>query len=419
MSAPQPALSVSTALTMAQDAVDGLGALWLEGEVFEYHGPYRGSGHYYFKLRDQDSQLDVKIWAGTARRALKCELEEGRRIRVHGCFDIWNKRGSLSFVIDQVEDVGGGDLARRFEELKQKLRDEGLFEPERKLPVPLRPTTLALLCAHPSAASADFLQTMREGAAPCRIWLVPCRVQGEGAAGELVIALARAVAAKPEVIVLSRGGGSLEDLWAFNEESLVRAIADCPIPVVNAVGHESDFTLCDFVADERCKTPTAAAWRMCEGWHEARRLIERLGENLRVAMTAVLDERQRDLRDLSRSLQEQRPQRRLERLRNRISHAQQALFHALDRRLSGLRPRLEGLRPRLAAASPSALLERGYALVEIPGREGFLRNAEHAPSGARLHIRLARGALDATVDSNHFPENKVPRTGTTEPDRGQ
>ncbi len=398
-------LSVSSAVSLAQDAVEALGLICLQGEIFGYSGPYRGSGHYYFKLRDADSQIDVKIWAGAAKRALKCELEEGREVKVRGKFDIWNKRGSLSFVIDQVEDVGGGDLAKRFEQLKQKLRDQGLFDPENKQSIPPRPRKIALLCAHPSAASADFLQSVKESGAPCEIWLSACRVQGDGAAGELVAALSQAISAKPDLIVLSRGGGSLEDLWAFNEESLVRAIAACPIPIINAVGHESDFTLCDFVADERAKTPTAAALRICEGWSEVRRHSLRLAEQMEDSIQEMLADAQLNLRGLSQSLSNQSPERRLDRLRNRLSHAHQALNHAVDRKMMGLRPRLEGIHPRLEAASPVALLSRGYALVEVEGQTGFLRSANSAPVGAKVNIKLADGQLGARVEEQNLSES--------------
>ncbi len=420
---PRQALTVHEAIAAAQDALEELGGLWIEGEVFEYRGPYRGSGHYYFKVRDEDAQLDVKMWAGVARRALRCELAEGQKVLAHGRFDIWPKRGNLSFILDQVEDAGAGDLARRFEALKQRLREQGLFDAARKRPLPRRPRTVALITAHPSAAAADVLRTLEERAAPLTVWLRPARVQGAAAVPDLVEALAEASRARPDLVLLARGGGSLEDLWAFNEEAVVRAVADCPVPVMNAVGHESDFTLCDFAADERAKTPTAAAVDLCQGWLDARQRVAGLAAGLEGAAAGELEHRARQLRELRLLLREQRPSRRVDRLRDRLGQLHAELVLAGERRVERLRLRLEragrslagrspavraglerqrlaGLGARLEAGSPTALLQRGYALVERPGLPGFLRRAADAPLGAAIRVQLAEGALDARVEGH-------------------
>ncbi len=432
---------VEQAVGAAQDALDGLGGLWVRGEVFEYRGPYRGSGHYYFKLRDANAQLDVKMWAGTARRGLRCELAEGMQVLAHGRFDVWPKRGNLSFVLDEVIDDGAGDLARRFEQLKQRLRAEGLFEEARKRPLPARPGRVALITAHPSAAAADVLRTWEEGAAPFRVLLRPARVQGAEAVADLCAALEEASRARPDVVLLARGGGSLEDLWAFNEEAVVRAVAACPVPVVSAVGHESDFTLTDFAADHRAKTPTAGAVGLLEGWREARRRVTALGDEMEDGALAAVAARRQALDRLRLLLREQRPSRRVERLRDRVERLHGELGLGLERRLrrararleraarrlaaappaGAARPRLErsvralraagpaaglqraglrleGLGSRLRAGSPTALLERGYALVEAEGRPGFLRRAGEVAPGERIRVRLAAGELAATVD---------------------
>ncbi|RMH02114.1 MAG: exodeoxyribonuclease VII large subunit [Planctomycetota bacterium] len=422
--APQrEALGVAEAVAAAQAALDGLGEFWIRGEVFEYRGPYRGSGHYYFKLRDEEAQIEVKMWRGNAVRGLRCELAEGRLVLAHGRFDVWPRRGNLSFVLDRVEDAGAGDLARRFEELRRRLLAEGLFDEERKRPLPARPRRVVLITAHPSAAAADFLRTLEEMRAPVRVWLRPARVQGEGAAADLVAALAEAARARPDLVVLSRGGGSLEDLWAFNEEPLVRAVAAAPIPVLNAVGHETDFTLCDFAADARAKTPTAAAVAVAEGWLEARAHLAALGERLGAAARERIDLERTRLRELRLLLREQRPERRLERFRDRLELLHGELERGVRNRLAAARLRLErllrrlaaagperplalarqrltGLAPRLAAASPEALLDRGYALVERRDRPGFLRDPAAAPPGTGLRIRLARGSLRARVEAS-------------------
>jgi exodeoxyribonuclease VII large subunit len=436
-------LSVSEVIEQARQALDlQIGRVAIEGEVFEYRGPH-SSGHYYFKLRDPESSLEVKMWRGVAARGMRCELQEGRTVLAFGRFDIWSKRGSLSFLLDQVDDLGAGDLARRFEELKLRLRAEGLFEESRKLPLPVRPLKVALISAIPSAAAADIQRTFDDLHAPFRVLEFPCAVQGEGAATQLAQAIARASAAQVDVILLARGGGSLEDLWAFNQEILVRAIAATSVPVVSAVGHEVDFTLCDFVADKRAKTPTAGAALLCADWLDARRQLLQMARRLPLAMQAQLSTakiRQREsacqlpkaiaqatlaaraqMQTARAVLHAQAPGRRLERYRRQIhqnelrfSFASQAM---LKTALSGLtrqarrlhpappaqqqllfRQQLQALQARLQAGSPQALLQRGYALIEIEGQDGFLRDSLQAEKGASLKITLAKGHLRATVE---------------------
>ena len=413
-------VSVTELIDRARVALDdGVGRIAIEAEVFDYRGPH-SSGHYYFKLRDSDSSLDVRMWRGVAARGLQCDLKEGRSVLAIGRLDIWSKRGSLSFLLEQVRDIGVGNLAQRFEELKNRLRAEGLFDPERRVPVPARPQKVALITAQPSAAAADILRTLEELQAPFELLLLPSRVQGEGAAAELVSVLTQAIAAKPDVILFARGGGSLEDLWAFNEEVLVRAISDCPIPVICAVGHEVDFCLCDFVADERAKTPTAGAARLCEGWREARIHLTDLARRFLLSAEQHVQEAQLDLKGWRLQLQAQSPESRLERFRRRIHENEMRIAFSMETSLGrsrhaltslarlmescGPKPRmklhkqnLEAWSARLEAGSPTALLQRGYALVELEGQPGFLRDVKDVEVGQTLHIALAQGTLQADV----------------------
>ena len=437
-------VSVSELIERARTALDhAVGMVAVEGEVFEYRGPH-SSGHYYFKLRDGDASIDVKMWRGTAARGMRCSLEEGRAVLGIGRLDVWPKRGMLSFLLDEVHDLGAGDLARRFEELKRRLLQEGLFDDARKLGIPERPRRVGLITAQGSAAAADVEQTWQDLGAPFEVVPLYSRVQGQGAELDVARALEAAVREQVDVVLLTRGGGSLEDLWAFNEESLVRAIAACPIPVVSAVGHETDFTLADFVADLRCKTPTAGAARLVEGWMRARLRLQRLGERLADAGLAHWELAQerfaiagealpeswtaqrhtlRDRYERARMvLQTQRPDRRLARAQQRLAENELRFFHASEaaraRRqhrvqrlgqrlltvgpsqgLVGLQRALAGQRARLEAGSPTALLARGYALVERPGQPGFLRDAAQVQSGDSLRIRLAAGEIAATVDA--------------------
>ncbi|KAA3604520.1 MAG: exodeoxyribonuclease VII large subunit [Planctomycetota bacterium] len=446
-----PVFSISQALHRVRDLLEyDLGSLWLKGEVFEYRGPYRGSGHYYFKLRDRDAVMEVKMWAATARRGLRCELQEGREVLARGHFDVWPKRGQLSFLLQEVEDLGAGDLARRFEILKARLQAEGLFDAERKRLLPLRPQRVALITAFPSAAAADVLQSWQEARAPFQVWVRPARVQGAEAVADLCMALAEAESIRPDLILLCRGGGSLEDLWAFQEEAVVRAIADCQVPILCGVGHETDFSLADFAADERAKTPTAAAHRTVEGWRQARRQVDSLAEALQAAVLATLQVPHRRLDRLARNLRGQAPDRRLERRRRDLLQWELRLSQIVDQgmlqsgrrlsaaaqafqmqhpgpkcrltrtRLQGLakrlplscehalaasQNRLQSLAARLQSASPSTWMERGFALVERPGKDGYLRQADQVQAGEAIHVRLASGSLDATVETV-YPEPK-------------
>lgn len=413
-------VSISGLIERARLALDShVGRLAVEAEVFEYRGQH-ASGHYYFKLRDEESSIDVKMWRGVANRGLHCRLQEGRSVLAIGRLDIWAKRGTLSFLLDEVHDLGAGDLARRFEELKKRLRLEGLFDEQRKQAIPLRPQKVCLITARPSAAEADILRTFADAQAPFELEFIASKVQGEGAAEELVRALHQAVAAKPDVILLARGGGSLEDLWAFNEEVLVRAISDCPLPVITAVGHESDFTLCDFVADERAKTPTAGAARLCQGWQQALRDLRTLGARLKAATADHLRQAGQALHLRQLQLHGQSPSRRLERYRRHIHENELRIVHAVEqmlqrantrfqrgsqglraagpgRRMQQLQQRLSGLGARLNAGSPQALLQRGYALVQTEQDGPFLRDAATVSLGQNLRIALASGQLQAEV----------------------
>ena len=400
---------------------DGVGDAWVEGEIFEYRGAHR-SGHSYFKLRDADATVQVILWRNVAARALQCELVDGMKVLVHGRFDVYPARGSLSFLLDHVEAAGGtGDLARRFEEIKRRLQAEGLFDPARKRPLPERPRRVVVVTGRDSAAEADVLRTLRASGAPLQVLVRHAAVQGRGAAEELVQALADAVSVRPDLVLLTRGGGSLEDLWAFNEEVLVRAVASCPVQVLCAVGHETDFTLCEFAADLREITPTAGAATLTAGWQRVRARVVAQGDALQDAAEDALSMRRTALDRALRGYLAQAPARRLDRARMAVGSAEQRLVHAGSRRLAEARRRalgvarrverggpvrrlervqgrLQALGERLEAANPLALLERGYAVVEVAGRPGYLRDPATVASGDALHIRVARGGIDARVE---------------------
>ncbi len=420
-----PLLTVSGLLETARSLLDGeIGSVWVEAEVFEYRGPHPGSGHRYFKLRDARSSMNVILWRGTAARALSQEIEDGQKVLARGRFDIYPARGSLSFVIDRIKKSGVGDLAQRFEELKQKLRAEGLFSQDRKRMLPDYPQRVVVITGKDSAAEADMLHVFQQMRLPLQILLRYARVQGEQAKDDLIQALQEAAAVHPDFIVLSRGGGSLEDLWAFNEEDLVRAIAACPVPVLSAVGHEVDFTLSDFVADERAITPTAGARWVLESWEEGLEALHHVGKRLQHVGGQLLPRQKQRFHHQMQRLLSQEPAQRLQRWRLGCQHAEQRLCAAASLLLSARRERLLNLgnnlafagpakslalqrvtlqkaQARLQAGNPKALLERGYALVSVAenGREAaYLRDPKQVQIGTPLQIQLARGNLRARVE---------------------
>lgn len=418
------ALTVSGLLETARSVLEGeVGRVRVEGEVFEYRGPH-ASGHYYFKLRDAGASVPVILWRGSAPRALKCRLEEGMKVVVEASFDIYLQRGSLSLILHRVEESGRGDLAARFERLKARLQAEGLFDPASKRVLPERPRRVVIITGRDSAAEADILHSIRARPRALQVHLRYARVQGEGAAEELVAALQDAAATRPDLILLSRGGGSLEDLWAFNEEVLVRAVHACPVPVLSAVGHELDFTLCDFAADGRAITPTAGACEVVRGWQEAAETMQELAAELEACMAERLQRWQRLLERRRHRLALQSPSQRLERLRSRFHHAEQTLQVAGERlvsprreacrgkawrllrqgpedRLQRLSARLEMARARLTAGDPRQLLQRGYALVERvdaeDGEHGYLRTSAGLLVGQGVRVQLAEGHFRAEV----------------------
>ncbi|MCP4094271.1 MAG: exodeoxyribonuclease VII large subunit [Planctomycetes bacterium] len=419
---PRQVMSVSGLLEAARSVLEtDIGPVWMEAEVFEYRGPHRGSGHYYFKLRDSEASVSAIMWRGVAARALKGDIKEGQQVLVRGRFDIYSARGTLSFVLDHVENVGAGDLSARFEQLKKQLHGEGLFDAERKQELPERPKRVVVITGRDSAAEADILRTFEDGGAPIHILMSHVRVQGEGAAGEIVVALDQAARIKPDLILLSRGGGSLEDLWAFNEESLVRAIAACPVPVMSAVGHEVDFTLSDFVADARAITPTDGAQQISSSWIDARQQTQALAEDLPAAIKRLMREKHFQLNRAMRAFLAQAPGRRVERARVRFGHAEQALCSAAQKsvaksherlqrsarrllhagpqqRLQQVAGRLDKALAQLDAGDPRALLARGYALVQVEGESAFVRDPAQVEAGTLLAIQLAAGKLGARVE---------------------
>jgi exodeoxyribonuclease VII large subunit len=411
--------------------------IWVAGEISGTK--ILTSGHCYFTLKEKDSQIRCALFKGIMR-FLKFKPLDGVAVLARGRVDVFAPRGEYQIIVEQLEPQGHGALQLAFEQLKRKLGDEGLFESARKRPLPVFPRRIGIVTSPRGAVIADMLHVMERRFPGLHIRLFPALVQGEGAADELVRGLNFfSQSAWAEVVILARGGGSLEDLWAFNEERVARAIAACSVPVISAVGHETDFTIADFVADLRAPTPSAAAelvictrdellGRIADG---TRRVLQALRYRLALLLRRIeqqgigrpeailhrsinrryqmLDDKTARMRDAlrraitarglrRRALEERlrffdvRP--RLERNRNRLDSAHAAAVRVIGLRLAGKRSRLENCVARLEQLSPLRVLERGYAIVQMKNG-GILKDPAVVSPGAPLEIRLARGSLEA------------------------
>lgn len=394
---PPPAEPKVWSVSQVNRAVKGLlesnvEPLWVGGEIGQW--TRSRAGHCYFTLKDDRAQLKSVMFAREAS-LLPTDPDEGMKVRCYGDLTLYEARGDYQMVVRRVEAEGAEGLWRKaFEELKAALERDGLLAAERKRPLPAYPGTIGVVTSPTGAALRDILSVLGRRAPWARVLLSGARVQGEGASVDLAHALEHlAATGLPEVIIVGRGGGSLEDLWAFNEEPLARAIAACPIPVISAVGHEVDLTISDLVADARAATPSAAAETVVPDGvallSQVRRTPERLGNGLRRAARrrrmAVSDQ----LARLARSIE-----RRLGPARQTLDMSSLTLERGVRQRIERQRSGLTGFAGRLEALSPLATLSRGYSVARAPdGR--VLRHSDDFRAGLRFHLRLTDGTVAA------------------------
>ena len=392
--------------------------LWVQGEVSNFRvSPY---GHYYFTLKDASAQLRCFVNKKDTR-LLRLRPEDGLEITVRGALGVYEARGEYQLLVNYLEPVGLGALQLAFEQLKARLQAEGLFAAARKKPLPMLPQRLGLITSPRGAAVADMIRILRRRYENLHLLLYPVRVQGEGAAEEMVEALEffNRAAPRVDVIILARGGGSLEDLWAFNEEVLARAIAASKIPVITGVGHETDFTIADFVADLRAPTPSAAAELVIKSKEQLKERLQALEARMaQLVRYQTLHSRQRLtellaapgwrrleglVREQSQRADELAAALRLA-LRDSVAEARQRWALAAARlasfdlrgRVRQERLRLKALAGQLHQLSPMRVLERGYAIV-FDEAGNVVKSAGAVSVGDALAIQLARGRLRAEV----------------------
>ena len=413
--------------------------VWVEGEVSQLAAP--PSGHLYFTLKDQGSVLKCVLFKN--KKYLCTSLPaEGERILVRGGVSIYTARGDVQLICRYVEAAGEGELRRRFEALKNQLRSEGLFDELCKRPLPPRPRTIGLITSSHGAVLHDIISTLSRRYPFVTLKLFPATVQGENAAGEIIEALRLAELEAPELIILARGGGSLEDLQAFNDESVARAVAACNIPLVSAIGHETDFVITDFVADRRAPTPTAAATLATPDIAETRTLlqqqesallrtlqqklntlqqgldfaaqrlkhprerlalqgseIQRLILRLQAARRSHLEGRRNEVDALAARLVSHSPELRLSRQGHALEQLERGLQQQMRERLNREQTRLQQLITALQAFSPLQTLARGYSIMQNADGE-IVRQADQVSGGERLQAQLHRGKLSLTVDKS-------------------
>ena len=433
----RPIFTVGQVTRQIRALLSGLGRIQVEGEVSQVRVP--ASGHVYFSLKESDAVLACAIWRSRVERAMRFRLEEGMRVIVHGTLDVYAPRGTYSFIVDRVEQRGIGALLAQLEELKAELRDKGWMD--RKRPLPALPRTVGVVTSRDGAAFQDFLRTrsMRWPLYPVRLAHAP--VQGPGSAREIAGAIRALDESGVDVIVVCRGGGSLEDLWAFNERPVAEAIFESSTPVVSGVGHETDYTLADMVADHRAHTPTDAASvviperaalegelerltgylseameRRLEGLEErlARaassrvlsspgwilddraNALARAGKALQRSVDHALDSRSSEASKLAVRLRAQSPTVQVERLMARLERGARELHHRARAIIDGHQTRLDLAQRSLEAISPLAVLERGYSITLKDGKA--VTSSKDVAPGDRLETHLSDGRVLSIAD---------------------
>jgi len=390
-----PILTVSRLAALLKEVVEeNFAQVLVEGEISNFSVP--ASGHFYFSLKDESAQLRAVMFR-TQARLLPFRPENGMQVTLFGRVSLYPQRGEVQLIAEKLEPRGVGSLQVAFEQLKSKLAGEGLFAEARKRPLPTFPRTVGVVTSATGAAIHDIVNVLRRRGAGLRVVLRPVRVQGDGAAAEIAEAIAdhnRIKAA--DVLIVGRGGGSLEDLWAFNEEVVARAIHASAIPVISAVGHEVDYTIADFVADLRAPTPSAAAEMVARSRLELEGHLDHLAQRLAGQMQgrlALLDER---LRGLTRRLRS--PRQQLQLWQQRHADLARRLNRSMARRQQEAEGRLATLAGRLDLLSPLRTLERGYAIAFAEKTGRAVLDADTLTQGDRLQLRFARGRASATVE---------------------
>ena len=395
-------LTVTETNRMARLALESdplLQDVWVGGEVSGTSRP--ASGHFYFTLKDSSASIRCVMWRDAAARVSL--PRDGEAVEAHGRISLYEAGGQYQLYVDYLQPAGQGELFAEFLRLKAKLEAEGIFDPQRKRPIPRWPKTIAVVTSPIGAAWRDVQTVLGRRFPIAELLFAPASVQGEDAPKQICSALRAADRAQPDVVLLVRGGGSIEDLWAFNDEQVVRTVAGMRAPVVTGVGHETDFTLVDFAADLRAPTPSAAAEQASPDREELKQDLSQYRRRLILRMNTFL----RETRDLHHSaeirLRAVSPLHRLQNIRQQVDDYSRRADVSIRARISLFRTRLEGLARVLEGMGPVKVLDRGYALVWRAADGRLVRSVENAPTGALLRIQVADGTMRARSEGKIDP----------------
>jgi exodeoxyribonuclease VII large subunit len=416
VSRPEP-LSVSALTARIKDLLEEqVGEVSVAGEISNFRR--QASGHCYFTLKDEGSQIPCALFRGSAAR-LGLQPGDGVKVVAHGEVSVYEPRGAYQLIVRGLEPLGKGDLHQRFEELKKKLQAEGLFEESRKRPIPEFVERVGIITSPTGAAVRDVIHVLQRRCPRIALTVFGVKVQGEGAAEEVAEAIAEMGRRDFDVLLVVRGGGSLEDLWSFNEEIVARAVVASPVPVISGVGHETDFTICDFAADLRAPTPSAAAEMVSRPDADWQEEVESLGERLESGVRDVLKEKKRRIGELAGSYVFREPGKMVEMSAQRVDELavqlQRGLGNAwryrkqmaevLLQRWGALRPerrvrelflRMQAAADRLRVLGPDETLKRGYTLVQSPDGK-LVRHVAAAKKQSELVVRFSDGKLGVKV----------------------
>ena len=362
---------------------------------------FHSSGHIYMTLKDPGAVLPAVIWRTTAQQ-LKTKPAVGMDVIVYGRLSVYAPHGKYQFIIQSLQDAGRGELYIRYEALKVKLIEDGLCENERKKTIPRYPLHVGLVTSETGAALQDMLRVFAQDAPHVHLSLSPARVQGKGAAKTVIQALDTLETLCPDVVICARGGGSIEDLWEFNDENLARYIADYPLPLITGIGHETDTTIVDLVSDYRASTPTNAAEKICAPWREVRITLNQMNYTLSNTMTRSLNRQHDRLKNLQRYLSSRQLSEKIQNMNYNIisllSQAKKGLNNHIQLNLS----RFSGLRSTLFAYSPENVLKKGYTLIK-DRNDKLICSVKALSPEDRVNITFHDGATDAIIKNT---ENK-------------
>jgi len=384
---------VNTYLKTLMESDSNLQDLWVEGEISNLSRP--ASGHLYFTLKDQNSSLRCVMWKNRAV-TLGTLLQEGAAVEAHGNLNVYEQRGQYQLYIDFLRPRGEGKLFQEYQRLKAQLEGEGLFDPGRKKTLPAWPTRIGIVTSATGAAFQDIKDTLKRRYPVVKILLAPASVQGENAPPEIVAALNLLYDLKPDLILIGRGGGSIEDLWAFNDERVARAIFESPVPVISGVGHETDFTISDFVADKRAPTPTAAAELAVPDQGELRTGIAEFESRISRSIQGIFSEQRWKLENLMGQITRLSPLGEINSGRQRLDELSSRLERAGAGYLKGAHEKCNSFQARLSALNPESILKRGYAVLTADDGSTVYQVGQ-VSSGEHLQVRVSDGEFEVNV----------------------